>query len=106
MKPLIFALALGTGAAILPSCYATADTGYVTEESPPAPQYETVEVRPGFVFVHGHWSRDHGRWAWQTGRYERERHGYRFVDGRWERRGNRHVWVDGQWRAEGGVVVR
>ena len=86
-------------------CYATTDA-YIADESPPPPQDEYVVYRPGFVFIHGHWRHDGGRWAWHRGYYERERPGYVYVEGRWERHGNHHVWVNGSWRSRGGVVVR
>ncbi len=106
LTSLILAASLASGAAVvLPGCYATGDA-YVVEEDPPVAREEVIVEHPGYIYIHGHWGRDHGRWAWRGGRYERERHGYRFVDGRWERRGNRSVWIDGTWRAEGGVTVR
>src|SRR5262245_47875344 len=86
------ALAASTGA-----CVATVSGELVSEEEPPAPRVETVEVRPGYVHIDGHWYRRNGRWEWQEGRYERERHGEHWVAGRWERRGKNHVWVDGHW---------
>ncbi|MFT3694733.1 MAG: hypothetical protein QM831_16410 [Kofleriaceae bacterium] len=76
------------------------------EEEPPAPRYETIEVRPGFVWIGGRWARSGNRWVWRGGYYERERVGYSWEAGRWERRGNRHVWVEGRWRGGGGPVVR
>ena len=77
----------------------------VDEEAPP-PRYETVEVRPGFVWITGHWFRAGGRWEWRQGYYERERAGYQWEPGRWETRGRGHVWVEGNWRAGGGPAVR
>jgi hypothetical protein len=76
------------------------------DEDPPPPRYETVEVRPGFVFITGHWVRGGGRWVWRDGYYERERAGYAWEPGRWETRGRSHVWVEGSWRAGGGPAVR
>jgi hypothetical protein len=81
--------------AVVPEPVATIEV----DESPPPPQYETVVVRPGFIFVHGHWNRSGGRWVWMSGHYERERAGYVWAPGRWETRGRRHVWVQGSWRA-------
>src|SRR4029077_4864215 len=66
-------LAGGTGV-VLPAAYAHGDA-YVVAEEPPAPREEVVVDRPGYVYIRGHWGRDHGRWAWSSGRYERERHG-------------------------------
>ncbi|MBV8758482.1 MAG: YXWGXW repeat-containing protein [Deltaproteobacteria bacterium] len=75
------------------------------DEEPPPPRYETVEVRPGFVFITGHWYRAGGRWEWRQGYWERERAGYTWEPGRWEARGRGHVWVEGNWRAGGGGPV-
>lgn len=83
-----------------------AGTAYVTASDPPPPREEVVTVRPGYVFVHGHWDRDHGSWRWREGHYERERANQRWVDGRWQRNGNQHVWVEGHWTTSGGVSVR
>ncbi|HEY4243040.1 MAG TPA: hypothetical protein VGM88_24670 [Kofleriaceae bacterium] len=71
------------------------------ESDPPPPREEVVVARPGYVFVHGHWDRNGGAWAWRGGHYERERVGSIWIDGTWERRGSRRVWVEGHWRANG-----
>lgn len=104
LKSIVLAAAL-VSAAVLPACYATG-SAYVVDDDPPPLRNEVVTVRPGFVFVHGNWHRERGRWAWTDGHYERERAHRRYVDGRWERRGNRRVWVQGQWTTQGGVTVR
>lgn len=62
--------------------------------------------RPGYVWVHGNWDRDNGRWRWRNGYYERERSGYVWTDGRWSRSGRNWVWVNGTWRPRGEVVIR
>jgi hypothetical protein len=69
------------------------------DSEPPPPQYEEVQVRPGFVYMQGRWNWEGGRWVWMSGRYERERAGQMWAPGRWEARGGRHVWVEGEWRA-------
>jgi len=76
------------------------------QEEPPAPRYETIEVRPGFVFIGGRWVNNGGHWNWRAGYYERERVGYAWEQGRWETRGRSHVWVEGRWRSGGGGGVR
>jgi hypothetical protein len=81
------------------ACVATASGDLVVDEEPPAPRVETVEVRPGYVHIEGHWYRRGGRWEWQEGRYERERTGHHWVAGHWDRRGKGHVWVEGRWEA-------
>lgn len=105
----ILAALLVAGAALtvpaMAGCYATEDA-YVVTDAPPAPRAEVVVARPGFIWVHGHWTRPHGRWLWREGYYERERPNHVYVEGRLERRGRGHVWVDGGWRARAHVTVR
>ncbi len=85
---------------------ACATEGYIVADSPPAAREETAAYRPGYVFVHGHWNRDRGRWRWHDGSYERERAGFVYIEGRWQRNGRGHVWIDGGWRRRDGVVIR
>jgi len=101
-------LVAGVTAAAVPACTTTGRAGvYYAYDEPPPPREETVVYRPGFVWVHGSWSRDYNnRWAWRNGYYVRERPGYVYESGRWERDGNRYRWHDGTWRARGGVVIR
>jgi hypothetical protein len=84
-------------------CYAE-EGAYVVDGEPPAPREEVVVARPGSIWIHGHYGRDGGRWAWRGGYYERERPNHNYVEGRWERRGRGRVWVNGGWHAR--VVVR
>jgi hypothetical protein len=96
-------LVAGTALATVPAmtgCYAT-ESAYVVEDVPPQPREEIVVARPGFVWVHGHWTRPGRSWVWRGGYYDRVRPGHIYVDGRWERRGRGHVWVDGGWRSRG-----
>jgi len=98
----------GSTIAALPAmsgCYASG-SAYVVEDVPPAPREEIVVSRPGFVWIHGHWTRPGSRWEWRGGYYERERPDQVYVEGRWERRGHGHVWIDGGWRARADVSVR
>lgn len=76
------------------------------DEDPPPPRVVVTEVRPGFVFIQGRWTRNGNRWAWRDGYWQRQRANHVYVQGRWERRGNRRVWVDGSWRASGGVRAK
>jgi len=106
LKSIALAAVLGSGMAVMPACMATG-SAYIVEDDPPAPQEEVVVTRPGYIYVHGNWRHDRGRWEWNGGHYEQARTNQRYVEGRWQRRSNhQHVWVQGGWRTEGGVSVR
>src|SRR5215831_13259430 len=89
---------IAAGAAVS-GCYGSAD--YVAYEEPPPAREEVVVARPGFVFIHGHWMRESGRWRWHDGSYVRERPGYTYEEGRWDHRDGRRVWIEGHWRSRG-----
>ncbi|MBS1119903.1 MAG: regulator of chromosome condensation [Deltaproteobacteria bacterium] len=102
-------LSLGLAMSI-PACVVTGAStiGVATEPStvdvyaaPPAAKDEPVEARPGYVFLQGRWSWQHGQWVWAPGYWERERAGYAWTPGRWERQGPRWFWIEGSWTATG-----
>ena len=115
----LFVLALGVGiSAAASGCTVhgratmrTSGSAVVYTEPPPPREDRPVVVRPGHVWVRGHWDWRNGQWTWIDGHWERQRAGYVYTDGRWERRGNGWYWVQGQWvssgggHAGGGVVV-
>ena len=108
LRDMLAALLVAGAALTAPAmtgCYASGGA-YLVEDEPPPVREEVVVSRPGFIWIHGHWDRPGGHWAWRSGYYERERPEQVYVEGRWERRGNGHVWVGGGWRARGNVVVR
>jgi hypothetical protein len=74
---------------------------YEVEVAPPAPVYEVevTQVRPGYLWIGGHYDHIGGRYVWQRGYWERPRVGSYWVPARWEYRGGRHVFVRGEWRA-------
>jgi hypothetical protein len=76
-----------------------ADAG--PREAPPAPQPETVNSRPGFVFAPGHWDWREGKWVWVAGHWERERAGKEWHPGRWDQQNGRWVFIDGAWADAG-----
>ena len=67
--------------------------------APPAPRYERVVVRPGYVWTPGYWRWDgHGHHVWVGGIYVRERPGHHWVPAHWVQgpRGGWHF-VGGHW---------
>lgn len=69
--------------------------------APPAPRYERVVVRPGYVWNPGYyrWDGRYGRYVWVGGGYMRERHGHAWVPAHWSRgpHGHWHM-IPGHWR--------
>ena len=86
---------------VLASCYRDAVVA-----PPPAPRAEATIERPGFVWVRGHYLREHGRYRWHPGYYVRERPDYVYVEGRWERHDAGYAWVDGRWRRRADITIR
>lgn len=66
-------------------------------QAPPAIRVERHDNRRGYVWVDGRWDWNGYEWAWNTGRYERERRGHRWRPVSWELRGGEYVSVGGDW---------
>ena len=109
LSALGFALAVATtasGCLVTASGHARFRSGaVVVYDEPPAPRYEQVSTRSGYVFIRGHWEWQNGQWQWVNGYWEAQRTGYVWADGYWERRGNSWHWIDGRWTAGGSVAV-
>jgi len=69
----------------------------IVAEQPPPPRYVTVQPRPNYVWIRGHWQSINGRWVWHDGHWEAARAGYHWEAGHWDQRGNRWHWVEGRW---------
>ena len=65
--------------------------------APPAPKVERVAVRPGQIWVPGHWYWKNGRWDWYPGRAETRRPGKRYREVTWELKNGIYVRVGGDW---------
>ncbi|HUJ62024.1 MAG TPA: YXWGXW repeat-containing protein [Kofleriaceae bacterium] len=94
------ALIAGMALSSVPMLGCAGEAG-IAYDTPPPLREETVTYRPGYVWIHGRWDRDNGRWAWRGGHYERERAGKMYVEGRWRRDHDHYVWVNGTWRDRG-----
>jgi hypothetical protein len=86
-------------------CYASGQASVATpdpltvyelhpDDAPPPPQDEVYVLRPGMMWVGGHWSWDDGQWVWHKGFYEQIREGYHWEPGH---HGPHRVWVEGHW---------
>jgi hypothetical protein len=70
----------------------------IAPSAPPAVRYEAVPApRVGYVWDHGHWRWDHGRYVWAAGHWQAERVGYHWMPGHWVAHGPNYHWVQGHW---------
>ena len=78
-------LAFGVGVGAQAQTYTTT----TITVAPPAPRHEVVPAaRPGWVWAPGHYEYNGGQYAWNEGRWMRERSGYEYREPRWVQRGN------------------
>ena len=73
--------------------------------APPPVRQERWKPRRGYVWVNGHWDWRGSDWVWVSGRYERERSGFRYREPTWVQQGGAWVAVDGDWVAMGPTVA-
>jgi len=73
--------------------------------APPPVRQERWKPRRGYVWVNGHWDWRGSDWVWVSGRYERERSGFRYREPTWVQQGGAWVAVDGGWVAMGPTVA-
>jgi len=96
---LIGLLCLGTAATVYtPPVEARTYVDVDVNLAPPAPRYERVVVRRGYVWAPGYWRWYGGRHVWVHGYYIRERPGWVWVPHHWVQgpRGGWHM-VQGHW---------
>jgi hypothetical protein len=87
-----------TCAAALTAAQAFAQAVIVAPMAPPPPRVEVMPApRAGYVWDHGRWRWDHGRYVWVSGHWQPVRVGYRWVPGHWVQRGPNWRWVEGHW---------
>ena len=68
--------------------------------APPAPRFERVVVRPGYVWTPGYWQWRGNQYVWVGGYYLRERPAFVWVPHHWVQgpHGGWHF-IKGHWRA-------
>jgi L-alanine-DL-glutamate epimerase-like enolase superfamily enzyme len=95
-------LALATASVTAGSGCLVGRHGHVALVPPPAllvAAAVAATVRPGFVWVEGHWDWVDGRWVWCEGEWIAERPGFVWVQGIWVGvDGGRYAWRPGHFR--------
>ena len=92
-------LALCLGSAAVASAPASARTwvGVSIGIPPPAPRFERVVVRPGYVWSPGYWRWSGVRHVWVGGYWVPARPGYRYVGATWVNVGPSWRFRPGHW---------
>ena len=67
--------------------------------APPAPVYERMPAREGFIITPGYYRYDAERreHTWVKGDYQRERRGERYVASEWRAQDGRYHFNEGHW---------
>jgi hypothetical protein len=83
---------------------ATAGAPVYVQVPPPPPRVEVVPVmRPGQVWVPGHWRWNGREHLWIAGHYSARRSGYVYAPARWVQVGGRWEYREGNWVRPGNV---
>lgn len=87
------------GAVATAAVYTAAAVAIIAATAPPPMRVEVVpEARPGYVWVRGHWTYQHGQYVWRPGYWQVQRVGYVYHPGRWVQLADgRWQWYPGQW---------
>ena len=67
--------------------------------APPAPVYEQMPAREGYVVTPGYYRYDNDRHehVWVKGDYQAERHGEHYVASEWSKKDGRFHFNEGRW---------
>jgi hypothetical protein len=98
--PVFAALIFVVGCVVYPARPVVVGTEVDVAGDPPAAIVENVTPAPGigFVWIGGAWAW-HGRWAWESGHWDRPPHpGAVWVPHRYVVHNGRHVFIRGGWR--------
>jgi len=93
---LAFAVA---GSFASPFAAQAASIRFNVDVAPPAPVYEQMPARAGYVVVPGYYKFDAQRHAhtWVKGKYERARHGQHYVASNWQQQNGHYGFDAGHW---------
>jgi len=72
--------------------------------APPAPVYEQVTPREGYIYAPGYWQWDEGRrnHVWVKGDYQPARRGEHWVAHEWRQENGRYRFNEGHWDQDKG----
>jgi hypothetical protein len=97
IRTAVLCAGLALGASLAPAL-ATARTYVDIDVAPPPPREEVIpEVRVGYTWAPGYWSWRHHDHVWVSGHYIHERHGHHWVADRWHDHEGRWRYEAGHW---------
>src|SRR5579864_2468660 len=72
------------------------------ETAPPAPRYEQMAPREGYIVTPGYYRYDADRHehSWVKGEYQPERRGEHFVAPEWRQQDGRYLFNEGHWEKD------
>ena len=65
--------------------------------APPVARVETIVVRPGYLWSHGHWYWNSAHWVWIPGHYVRVVYNRTYIHPHYLVRGHRWIFIRGHW---------
>jgi hypothetical protein len=92
------AIALAS-AFVVPLAVNAAIVNIEVDSAPPAPVYEQMPARPGYIVTPGYYKYDteHKKYTWAKGDYQPERHGEHYVASEWHAQDGRYRFNEGHW---------
>ena len=98
VRKTLLAVALA-GSFAAPLMAHSAEFNFNVDIAPPAPVYEQMPAREGYVVTPGYYQFDAQRHAhtWVKGAYEPARRGEHFVAPEWREQGGRYGFAAGRW---------
>jgi hypothetical protein len=98
VRKTLLAIALA-GSFAAPLAVYSAGINFNVDVAPPAPVYEQLPAREGFVVTPGYYRYDEQRRAhtWVKGEYQPERKGEHFVAPEWKQQDGRYGFAEGRW---------
>jgi hypothetical protein len=101
VRKTLLAVALA-GSLAAPLAVHSASVNFNVEIAPPAPVYEHMPARKGYIVTPGYYRYDQERHAhtWVKGEYQRARRGEHYVASEWRQQEGRYGFDAGRWEKD------
>jgi len=101
VRKTLLAVALASSFAV-PFAVRSEGINFNVDIAPPAPVYEQMPAREGYIVTPGYYKYDQERHAhtWVKGEYQPVRHGEHFVAPEWRQEQGRYGFSEGRWEKD------